>query len=387
MSISVHFVGAALRLPALWLAIAATIGGLIHAPAAAHELRPAIVAASIERSGELELRVALNLEALIAGIGPEHTNTSQSDKAAVYDRLRRATPDALRAAFKPIAAALAESLDLAFDGVETDLTVQSVEIPAAGDLSIVRVSTLVLTGTVPVAAAIMTWTADAVIGDNVIRVTRAGDSDLFFSAFLRSGETSQPIPLQGIVEQSRWSSFANYLSVGFVHIVPKGLDHILFVVGLFLLTPRLHALSLQVTAFTLAHSVSLALGIYGLVGVPAAIVEPLIAASIVFVSVENLFTDRIHRWRPVAVFAFGLLHGLGFAGVLAEIGLPQSQFVTTLIGFNLGVELGQLAVIAICFLCVGLWFRHRHWYRRAITKPASGAVALIAVFWFVQRIV
>ena len=103
-------------------------------------------------------------------------------------------------------------------------------------------------------------------------------------------------------------------------------------------------------------------------------------------AVENLFTDRLQRWRPAVVFAFGLLHGLGFAGVLSEVGLARAQFVTGLIGFNLGVELGQLAVIAACFLGVGLWFRHRHWYRRAIAMPASAAVALVAAFWFVERI-
>jgi hypothetical protein len=130
----------------------------------------------------------------------------------------------------------------------------------------------------------------------------------------------------------------------------------------------------------------LALGIYGVVSVPAAIVEPLIAASIIFVAVENLFTDRLHRWRPVAVFGFGLLHGLGFAGVLSDVGLPRAQFVTGLIGFNVGVELGQLAVIAACFLGVGLWFRHRHWYRRAVAMPASLAVAVVAAYWFVERV-
>ena len=386
MTISVRFAGAALRLPILCMAIAAAIGSLVHAPATAHELRPAIVAAEIERSGEIELRAALNLEAQIAEIGTEHTNTSQSDKAPVYDRLRAAAPDDLRAAFTPLAAKLIEGLDLAFDGAKAGLVLRSVEIPPPADLSIARVSTLVLTATASVGATTMTWTAESAFGANVIRVTRAGDAKPFFSAYLRDGEKSEPIPLQGAIEQSVWSSLANYMAIGFQHIVPKGLDHILFVVGLFLLSPRLRALSWQVTGFTLAHSVTLALGIYGLVSVPAAIVEPLIAASIVFVAVENLFTDRLHRWRPVAVFTFGLLHGLGFAGVLTEVGLPQAQFVTGLIGFNLGVELGQLTVIAACFLGVGLWFRHRHWYRRAIAMPASLAVAVVATFWFVERI-
>jgi hypothetical protein len=232
----------------------------------------------------------------------------------------------------------------------------------------------------------MTWTADARLGSNVLRVSRAGEPKPFFSAFLRGGEPSQAISLHAVVAQSALSSFARYVAIGFEHIVPKGLDHILFVVGLFLLSPHLRPLMWQVTCFTLAHSVTLGLGIYGVVSVPAAIVEPLIAASIVFVAVENLFTDLLQKWRPFVVFAFGLLHGLGFAGVLSEIGLPREEFVTGLIGFNLGVEIGQLTVIAACFFGIGLWFRHRHWYRQIITMPASAAVALVGAFWFVERI-
>jgi hypothetical protein len=213
-----------------------------------------------------------------------------------------------------------------------------------------------------------------------------GDAAPFFSAFQQAGATTRPIPLDAAIAGGGWSGLADYIVIGFEHIVPKGLDHILFVVGLFLLSPSLRPLMWQVTGFTLAHSVTLALGIYGVVRISPAIVEPLIAASIVFVAVENLFTNRLQRWRPFVVFGFGLLHGLGFAGVLAEVGLPPPQFLQALIGFNLGVELGQLTVIAACFLAVGLWFRHRRWYRGAITMPASALVALVAAFWFFERI-
>ncbi len=368
------------------LTIGASIVCFLGAPASAHELRPAIIAVEIEESGAFELRVALNLEAQIAGISTEQSDTSQSEKAPMYDRLRGSTPDELREVFLPIIDSFVAGLGLVFDGAKAYLTLQSLETPPIGDTALARVSTLIFTGTAPAGVATMVWSAGSSFGNNVVRVTRAGDAEPFYSAFLQGGEASEPISLQEIVKQGAWANFGKYVTIGFEHIVPKGLDHILFVVGLFLLSPRLRALSWQVTGFTLAHSVSLALGIYGMVNVPAAIVEPLIAASIIFVAVENLFTDHLHRWRPVAVFAFGLLHGLGFAGVLSEIGLPKAQFVTGLIGFNLGVEFGQLTVIAACFLGVGLWFRHRHWYRRAIAMPASVAIALVAMFWFVERI-
>ena len=390
MTISARFLNIVSGLLTIWMVQLAAIGipvlSLAGTPAAAHEMRPAIIAVDIDKSGALELRAALNIEAWIAGIGSEHLNTTQSAKAPHYDRLRQSSADELRVAFDLIKDSFVANLALSFDGDRAELAPQSLAVPEIGDTSIARVSVLTLTGTVPEGVATMVWSADTSFGDTVIRVARAGDAEPFFSTFLPAGEASEPISLQKIVNQSAWANLGKYVTIGFGHIVPKGLDHILFVVGLFLLSPRLGALSWQITGFTVAHSVTLALGIYGVVSVPGAIVEPLIAASIIFVAVENLLTDRLHRWRPVAVFGFGLMHGLGFASVLSEIELPKAQFVTSLIGFDLGVELGQLTVIAACFLGVGLWFRHRQWYRRVIAMPASAAIGLIAMAWFVERI-
>ena len=117
-----------------------------------------------------------------------------------------------------------------------------------------------------------------------------------------------------------------------------------------------------------------------------AIVEPLIAASIVYVAVENLLTSRLHSWRVFVVFGFGLLHGMGFAGVLQEVGLPRSEFLAGLLAFNLGVELGQLTVIGLAFLAVGLWFRERPWYRARIVLPASALIAATGLYWTVERV-
>jgi hydrogenase/urease accessory protein HupE len=174
--------------------------------------------------------------------------------------------------------------------------------------------------------------------------------------------------------------------LGFTHILPLGLDHILFVLGLYLLSVHIRPLLIQVTSFTVAHSVTLGLGLYGVVTVSPSIVEPLIAASILFVAVENFVTDRLTLWRPYLVFGFGLIHGLGFAGVLHEIGLERDDFVNGLVAFNVGVELGQLAVIAIAFLATGLWFRDRPWYRNRIVRPASVVIGLAGAYWLVERL-
>lgn len=184
----------------------------------------------------------------------------------------------------------------------------------------------------------------------------------------------------GII-QSLWT----YLRVGFVHIIPLGLDHIFFVFGLFLLAPKVRPLLIQVSAFTIAHTLTLALSMYGVLSLSSDMVEPLIALSIAFVAIENIITDKIHRWRPVLIFLFGLLHGLGFAGVLGEIGLPQSEFLFALVFFNIGVEFGQLIVLILAFILIGS-FRKRDWYRSRLTVPASGVIGLVGLYWTIQRI-
>src|SRR5207342_280783 len=113
-----------------------------------------------------------------------------------------------------------------------------------------------------------------------------------------------------------------------------------------------------------AHSITLGLSIFGLIAVPPSIVEPLIAVSIAYVAIENLFLRELRPWRIALVFAFGLLHGMGFAGALKELGLPPSEFLTALLTFNVGVEAGQLAVIGTAFLLIGWYSADRVWYRR-----------------------
>jgi hypothetical protein len=143
----------------------------------------------------------------------------------------------------------------------------------------------------------------------------------------------------------------------------------------------------QVTSFTVAHSLTLALTMYGVVSLPPSIVEPLIAVSIAYVAIENIFMERVAPWRPVVVFLFGLLHGMGFAGVLRELQLPRASFVPALVSFNVGIELAQLTVIALAFICtLGFYRRDAGWYRARVVVPGSAAIALTALVWTVERV-
>ena len=181
-----------------------------------------------------------------------------------------------------------------------------------------------------------------------------------------------------------WHTLADFFREGFLHVMPLGLDHILFVLGLFLLQRAWRPLLWQVTAFTLAHTFTLGLATLGAVQVQPRIVEPLIAASIAFVAVENIFRPRYTVWRLAVVFGFGLVHGLGFASALRELHLPTSSLVVGLLGFNVGVEGGQLAVIALAFLATA-WLRDPLRYRAWIVIPGSTLIALTGVWWTVTR--
>jgi hypothetical protein len=179
--------------------------------------------------------------------------------------------------------------------------------------------------------------------------------------------------------------FQVYLQLGFTHILPLGLDHILFVLSLFLLSPSLKVIIWQATAFTIAHSITLGLAMYGVVSSPPQIVEPIIALSIMFVAIENIITQKLKPSRILIVFAFGLIHGLGFAGALKELGLPKREFFNALISFNIGVELGQLSIILFAWFLLGKWFSQKTWYRSRIVNPASITIAIVAFYWTIER--
>ena len=177
-----------------------------------------------------------------------------------------------------------------------------------------------------------------------------------------------------------------YVKLGYQHILPLGVDHILFVLSLFLLSPKLKPVLWQATAFTVAHTVTLGLSMYHVINPPAKIVEPLIALSILYVAMENIISPKLRTARIGIVFLFGLVHGMGFANALGQLGLPQNSYLTSLLMFNVGVELGQLTVILTAYFLFARWFGNKPYYRKAIVIPLSVIIALIAAFWTIQRI-
>ena len=354
----------------------------LAAGAQAHEVRPTVGDIKAGQGG-LTLELQLNVEAFVLGLDLDGlTDTEDTDDAEAYDALRALSPEALEKRFAPVADQMAGTITITVDDAPLTLGVQSIDIGPTGDPEALRDSSVTFAPELPTASALdFTWPRG--FGTLILRQMEVQDG---YTGYLDGGQSTGPINVSGANALGGWATFVSYIPVGFDHIIPKGLDHILFVLGLFFLSTRLGPLLWQVTAFTLAHTVTLALGALGFVTIPGSIVEPIIAASIVYVAVENILSPQMTRWRPAIVFAFGLLHGLGFASVLGDFGLPTGQFIAALIGFNIGVELGQLAVIAIAFAVVGYWFGDKRWYRAAISIPASLAIAAIGAYWVVERV-
>ena len=177
-----------------------------------------------------------------------------------------------------------------------------------------------------------------------------------------------------------------YFQLGFTHVIPLGFDHILFILTLFFLSSKIKTILLQCSVFTLAHSLSLGFATAGFFIPNAKVIEPLIAASILCTAVENILHSKLNNWRIFIVFAFGLIHGLGFATALKEIGLPKEQFFSALFSFNLGVELGQFVIVFAAYFLVAKWFSNKNWYKERIVYPISSIIGCFALYWTIERI-
>jgi len=367
-------------------AMLALIASLPAQEAAAHAFKTSSALVNFDRDrGVLAMRIDVNLEAIMAHIDPEVTDTSQSPNAAEYNRLRALSGEQLKQEYQAFRQTLLNGMRFELDGKRFTPELADETFKDLPDLTLARNTTLEFKAPLPADAKAFTFGWDPTFGKITVRTRSIHARSAYFEV-LENGATSAPLVIDDLKARRVWSMIGDFIVIGFHHIVPNGLDHILFVTGIFLLSARMRPLLTQVTAFTVAHTVTLGLGSLNIINVSNAIVDPLIAASIVYVGVENIRTQRLSRWRPVVVFCFGLLHGLGFAGTLRTFNIPQGEFLTGLLSFNVGVELGQLAIILVCFLMFGFWFGDKPWYRQRVVIPGSLVISVIAAYWFVQRV-
>ncbi len=364
------------------LLLATTVAPPGVRPALAHPLAFTEVTLTLREGGAFEANLIYDLDALALGV-PVDTNDAE-----LVEALEGLPPEEFATRVAGLRRLFERRIRIRFDGQPAPFEVSFPDYgtPRATDAEIPTVLGLTarLTGRVPEGAATVGFFASRAFGEVHLTIADAGRA-VEVRSLLEPGARSDPLDLTGPVEPpGRLEVAARYTRLGFVHIVPEGMDHILFVLGLFLLSARLRPLVWQVTAFTVAHAATLTLAALGVVSLAPGLVEPLIALSIAYVAIENVLTDRLTRWRPGVVFGFGLLHGLGFAGVLGELGLPERERLLALVTFNAGIELGQLAVIAAAAGSFG-WFRSKPWYRRRLAVPVSAVIGLVGVTWAIER--
>jgi hypothetical protein len=188
-----------------------------------------------------------------------------------------------------------------------------------------------------------------------------------------------------------FENVGTFVEFGFQHIIPQGLDHVLFVIALYLNARNWPSLFIQVTTFTVAHTITLGLAATGLVSSPGDIIEPLIAISIIVLALEAIFFREGTAWRLPVIFAFGLLHGLGF-GSMMKVYLENADLSAGLVGITIGVELGHLLVLlatGIVALAVQLALKSANkpgLYRPAFVMPVAVLIALVGAYWTLQRV-
>lgn len=348
--------------------------GLAVPGAAAHEIGKTQATVMIAPDGALHATVVVDPDALLTRL-----QLLQGDQ--VRSAASRQERDRAIASYGH---AFLAGARIDVDGVPADLSFDYQPAAALSD-AVQTPSEVKLTGKIDRAARSFVFTYDFAVGTYAL-VVHIGDSAAQ-TFWLEGRRTSAPISIAAPPPPLTSAQVAEkYFGLGFTHIVPRGLDHILFVVGLFLLSTRWRSVLTQVSAFTLAHSITLGLTMCGVVSLPARLVEPLIALSIAYVAIENVVTTELKSWRVALVFSFGLLHGMGFAGVLRDLGMPRGDFLTALLTFNAGVEAGQLAVVAAAFALVFVWQKDAVRYRRLVVQPACVAIALIGMYWTVERL-
>ena len=349
----------------------------------AHEIGTTRVSVDFRGNASYDIEITTDAASLVEKLESVSGAQAQSDPNAENSSPRNAA--VLERLLKTYEEVFRRRMMVSFDGTTVRPSI-NYAVSGVATATTAPVALIKLSGLVPESARQFEWTYSWTFA--TYSLTVAADSSEQTTEWLEGGQRSTPITLSGMArpQRSRAAIATQYLALGFTHIVPKGLDHMLFVLGIFLLGRRLRQILAQVSAFTVAHSITLALSVYGVVSVSPRIVEPLIAVSIAYIAIENIFLSDLKPWRVALVFGFGLLHGMGFAGALKELGLPRSEFVTALVTFNLGVEAGQLAVIGAAFLLVGWYCAGRQWYRRLVVMPASLLIGCTAVYWTFQRI-
>lgn len=369
------------------------------AAACAHPVLNTVAIVHINPDGAVSIRVIHD------GLAYALNDTSAQVADAQMFELLNGPEDQLAAAFEDGLARFSSGFQFTVDGIPLQRTV--IESPSLDGVRRWEIENptrrlpcklaFEVHAVIPRGTHMISLRFPMVFGDVLLSVDRPGHEPIY----LPITPAEQVPPMQVVIGEPDAAADAHppaaadpigslatawrYIKLGFVHIIPEGYDHALFVLGLFLLTPRVKTLFWQISAFTVAHSITLTLATLGIATIPAVVVEPTIALTIAFIAVENLVIKEPKPWRAGIAFLFGLVHGLGFASALHDVGLPPGQLASALIAFNVGVECGHITVLGLAFLLLG-WARARPWYRARVAIPISLLIAAVSLFWAVDRV-
>ena len=356
--------------------------------AISHEIRPSIADYKIEEN-ILYFDIRLNAELILSGIDASNiTDTNSSPLSATYDDLRSLTRENLKILLIESWDDIQSKINLNINEVSTKFELVDINIEANRDFEISRDSILYLKYELDDDDEFLTFKWSEKYGPIIIReINELKKEDDLYTEYLQAGLQTDKIFIKSENTQSIFKSIINYFILGIQHIIPKGLDHILFIVGLFFFSVTLRPLLIQVTMFTIAHSITLIFVSVSYINVNPLIVEPIIALSIAYVGIENIFKQYVKEYlRYIIIFFFGLLHGLGFALVLSDIGYQSSKLILNLISFNLGIEAAQIFIILSLYVLLGIKFSNKKYYRYIFQVPVSLFIALVGIYWFFERI-
>ncbi len=362
---------------------------LLFNSAQADVVKPALVEVSIFADKTIEVQIDLSIEAAMSGIGTQYKKTTDAPNAAEYDELRALKPDILGQRFKAFEADFLSSFRLNINSKPQRLSLKSVKIDIVGYKKRPRKTLLTYVAQLKYWPKTLAWQYGKIYGDSAFRWQVVKKDEYNWSAWrwLRDGASSglihinypEPIPITQRILQ--------FITIGFSHVIPLGWDHILFIIGMALSRVLWHRLLLLTAAFTVAHTLTLGLAMLGVVEIPPQIVEPLIAFSIAYVAIENLLSKQSIKRKSIIVFLFGLVHGLGFATMLKQFEMRADTFLTTLISFNIGVELAQIVIVlgVVSILLLLKYFNLNP--QKIATIPISILIGGLGIWWGVERII
>ena len=354
----------------------------------AHEIKPSIADFNYDEN-YLNVEVRLNAELILSNIDASNiSNTNSSPLTEIYDRYRLLNKKDLENSLLESWKDISSNIDIKINNKLKKIDLIKIDTQDVKNFEISRDTLISFRVLLNQKSENFTFKWIKNYGPIILRENNDLKlEDELVTEYLQSGTESDPIFFNENNFRSMFVSFTKFFVLGIQHIIPKGLDHILFIFGLFLFSSSLNKLIKQITIFTIAHSITLIFVSLSLIKINPQIVEPIIALSIVYVGLENIFKNYIKEYmRYVVILFFGLLHGLGFALVLSDIGYRSSKLFLNLISFNIGIEVAQISIILFLYLLVAIKFANNKYYRISFQIPSSIFIASIGLYWFIERI-